>query len=269
MRKRPWTESMTCKIIKIALSVFTLFFGPTEIFAKVKTYDWTLKVAGLQTTNQVSIKPLEKEQVEPITINFTTRVPDTSAFALSYKGLGASYSQTAEINDEMLNGVLETESTAFSAFYDLFKLSIEVFFIDQTGYTLENPEDLYTNWDSGQAKPSYSNMGVLTSGFSIYYTTDEEEYSISEITAQVDRIDTAFGASWIIGIQGKRTIIKNFPELLLSENNVGLVSIEDISIASLTPFIGGGLHFGYNNFFNINVSTIYDTPGVACWLCVK
>jgi len=27
--------------------------------------------------------------------------------------------------------------------------------------------------------------------------------------------------------------------------------------------------FGYNNFFNINVSTIYDTPGVACWLCVK
>jgi SAM-dependent methyltransferase len=26
---------------------------------------------------------------------------------------------------------------------------------------------------------------------------------------------------------------------------------------------------GYDLFLNINISTIYDTPGVLCWLCVK
>jgi hypothetical protein len=233
------------------LILIVIFFSTSTLVAGPKKYDWTIKAASFNGTNNINIIPLsQNEDVVNPQLMFKTQVPAAAAFSASYKGIGLSYSQAGKFeNEELLNGNLETESTTFSAFFDVNKLATEVFLVDQTGYILDNPLELFTGWDEQWTKPDYADMRIQTSGFSVFYTSNNSEYSIAEITNQVERVTDESGFSWIGGVQAKRTIIKNIPELNVTVNNVGTVSIDDISIASLTPFIGIGFHWGIRDFY--------------------
>lgn len=218
--------------------------------AKPKKFKWTAKISNIAGRNHVGIQPIDElsEAVGP-QLSFDTNSAASTAYSISYKGLGLSYSKSASIEEEHLNGQIETETTDIFAFLDFGKLSMEYFFIDQTGFILSNPSEVIANWSDESVKPSYEDMRVQTSGFSVLYTTSPDSYSVSQITNQVEKIDKKLGFSWIGGLQTKRTIIKNIPTIDVSTNNDQTIEVDDISIASFTFFGGFGVHLGISNFY--------------------
>lgn len=166
------------------LILIVIFFSTSTLVAGPKKYDWTIKAASFNGTNNINIIPLsQNEDVVNPQLMFKTQVPAAAAFSASYKGIGLSYSQAGKFeNEELLNGNLETESTTFSAFFDVNKLATEVFLVDQTGYILDNPLELFTGWDEQWTKPDYADMRIQTSGFSVFYTSNNSEYSIASMT---------------------------------------------------------------------------------------
>ena len=238
-------------MFKLLLVFLTLISVSNTGISAPQKFNWTLKLASFNDTNTVKITPIsEDENIENPILSFETRSPGAISYSISKRGLGFSYSEAGEFDEEeALTGELETETTMFSAFYDFLKLSTEVFLVDQTGYILQNPGDLFTGWDSTAMNPQFPDMRVQTSGVSVFYTSSNSDYSISEITSQTERITKDVGFSWIAGIQAKRTLIKNIPVINVDVNSIGEVAIDDISIATLTPFGGFGFRWSYNDFY--------------------
>ena len=240
----------------IHLIFFLFFLQGSNALANKKKFDWTIKAASFNATNTITVlqKDLVAEESGQPNLNpkiqFETRSPASTAYSFAGGGFGLSYSQEGEFDEEQqLEQNLETKSSTFVAFYDFLKLSTEVFIMDQKGYVIANPQEIFSNWDQESMKPEYPEMRVKTQGLSIYYTFDDNDYSIAQMTSQTEKLTHGFGFSWLVGLQAKSTTIENIPTVNVTVDDIGEITIDDINIASWTPYLGAGWHFGAGNFY--------------------
>ena len=113
-------------------------------------------------------------------IQFETRSPASTAYSFAGVVLDFHIRKRNEFDEEQqLEQNSETKSSTFVA-YDFLKLSTEVFIMDQKGYVIANPQEIFSNWDQESMKPEYPEMRVKTQGLSIYYTFDDNDYSIAQ-----------------------------------------------------------------------------------------